>query len=79
MTVGASGVIVGFLTYLRAAGVITRHWVDVLIALLVLVGYGSLLLGMLPFGVGAEISWQMHLFGALSGVLAAIYYSPPKR
>ncbi len=79
VTVGASGVIFGFLTYLLASGVITRHWVDVLVAVIVLIGYGSLLLGMLPVGVGADISWQMHLFGALAGVLAAIYYSPPKR
>ena len=79
VTIGASGLVFGFLGYLLAAGIITRHWADVLISLVVLLAYGSLLLGALPFGVSAQISWQMHLFGGLAGVLAATMFAEQSR
>lgn len=79
VTIGASGVVFGFLGYLLAAGIITRHWADVLIAVVVLLVYGSLLFGALPFGVSAQISWQMHLLGGLAGVLAATMFADQNR
>lgn len=63
ITVGASGVVFGYLTFLLAAGVLTRNWVDVLIGLGVLFLYGGLLVGALPFGVGPGVSWQARLIG----------------
>ena len=75
ITIGASGAVFGYLTFLMAAGVFTRHWVDVLIGLGVLFVYGGLLLGALPFGVAAGVSWQAHLMGALAGVLAAFWFA----
>lgn len=75
VTVGASGVVFGYLTFLISAGVFTRHWLDVLVGLGVLFVYGGLLFGALPFGVAAGVSWQAHLMGALFGVLAAFWFA----
>ena len=71
VTLGASGVVFGFLGYLLAAGIFTRHWVDVVIAGAVLLVYGSLLLGALPFTVPEGVSWLAHLTGFLAGIIAA--------
>lgn len=73
--VGASGVVFGFLTFLLTAGVLTRHWLDVTIAVGVLLLYGSILVGALPFGVAAGVSWMGHLMGAAAGVLAAFLFA----
>jgi membrane associated rhomboid family serine protease len=69
ITLGASGVVFGWLTYLVARGIWTRSWRQLLLGLLVLVVYGGLLWGVLPGAVG--VSWQAHLGGAIGGVLAA--------
>jgi membrane associated rhomboid family serine protease len=79
ITIGASGVVFGFLTYLIAAGVLTRHWLDVVIALGVLFVYGGILIGALPFGVTGGVSWLAHLTGALAGVLAAFLFARQSR
>ncbi|MCB0918072.1 MAG: rhomboid family intramembrane serine protease [Actinobacteria bacterium] len=75
VTVGASGVVFGFLAYLLVAGVLTRHWLDVLLAIAVFLLYGSLLVGALPWGVSAGVSWLGHLCGALAGGLAAFWFA----
>jgi membrane associated rhomboid family serine protease len=62
----------GFGAYLVAAGVLTRHWLDVLVAVVVVLGYASMLPAVLPFGVSSGVSWLGHLTGALAGVLAAM-------
>lgn len=66
---GASLLVFGYLGYLLGNGVYERHFRNVLVALLVLVLYGSALWGVLPLTPG--VSWQSHLFGFLAGVLAA--------
>lgn len=69
ITAGASGVIFGYLTYLLVRGFFARSIVQIMIAVIVFVAYGSVLLGVIP---GAEgISWQAHLGGAVGGVVAA--------
>ncbi len=73
--IGASGVVFGFLTFLITAGVLTRHWLDVVIALGVLFLYGGILIGALPFGVEAGVSWLGHLMGAFAGILAAFLFA----
>ena len=77
-TIGASGLVFGYLGYLLVVGVRTRHWVDLLVGLAVLVLYGGLLLGALPWAVADGVSWQAHLCGALAGGLAAWWF-PPRR
>jgi membrane associated rhomboid family serine protease len=75
VTIGASGLVFGLLTYLVAAGFRTRHWLDVVIGVVVLLVYGSLLWGALPFFVPAGVSWLGHLCGAAAGVLAAVLFA----
>lgn len=69
ITVGASGLVFGLLTYLLVAGFLERRPVGILVAVAVFLIYGSVLLGVLPGQPG--ISWQGHLFGAVGGVVAA--------
>lgn len=76
VTIGASGLVFGYLGYLLAVGVRTRHWIDLLVGALVLLGYGTLLWGALPWTVAANVSWQAHLTGALAGVAAAWWLAP---
>ena len=74
VTVGASGLIFGWLAYLAARGIFTRNWGQIPIGLVLLVLYGGMFLTAIIttafFGSGG-ISWQAHLFGAIGGVLAA--------
>ncbi|HYN57096.1 MAG TPA: rhomboid family intramembrane serine protease, partial [Motilibacterales bacterium] len=76
VTIGASGVVFGYLGYLLVAGIRTRHWRDLLVGFVVLLIYGGLLLGALPWGVAANVSWQAHLTGAIAGGLAAWWFAP---
>lgn len=67
--IGASGIVFGYATYLLARGVYSRRLLHLGTGLLVLALFGTtLLFGLIP---SAGVSWQGHLFGALSGVLAA--------
>ncbi|GAB20649.1 rhomboid family protein [Gordonia effusa NBRC 100432] len=70
VTVGASGVIFGWLTFLLVRGIFNREIWQCLLGVVLLVIYGSVLWGVLPT-VGGAVSWQGHLFGAIGGVLAA--------
>lgn len=69
VTIGASGVVFGYATYLVSRGVFTRRLVDLGVGLVVIVFWGGALLGGLLPEQG--ISWQGHLFGAIGGVVAA--------
>lgn len=68
-TVGASGLVFGYLTYLVARGFFERNLLYLIAGLIVAFAYGTILWGAIPGPVG--VSWQGHLFGALGGVLAA--------
>ncbi|HWN31933.1 MAG TPA: rhomboid family intramembrane serine protease [Pseudonocardia sp.] len=69
VTVGASGVIFGWLVFLLFRGFFARSMKQILLAVVLFFLWGGVLLGVLPGQPG--ISWQAHLFGALAGVLAA--------
>ncbi len=75
ITIGASGVVFGMAAYLVAAGILTRHWLDIAIAVGVVLVYGTMFAGVLPFGVAAGVSWLAHLTGALAGVWAAFVFA----
>jgi membrane associated rhomboid family serine protease len=66
---GASGVIFGLAAYLIAAGVWMKNWRAALVAIIVLLLFGSMFYGVLP--QTGRISWEGHLCGALAGVWAA--------
>jgi len=75
VTIGASGLVFGLLTYLIAAGVRSRRFLDVLVGVVVLVVYGSVLWGVVPIIAGVNVSWLGHLFGAIGGVVAALLFA----
>lgn len=69
ITLGASGVVFGYATYLVARGLFSRRPLELAVGVLVAVLFGGALLwGLVPH---AGISWQDHVFGALGGVAAA--------
>jgi membrane associated rhomboid family serine protease len=68
-TIGASGVIFGWLAFLLVRGFFARSVRQVLVAVVLLFFWGGVLWGVLPGQQG--ISWQGHLFGVAAGVLAA--------
>lgn len=69
ITIGASGVIFGWLVFLLARGFFARSARQIALAVVLAAVWGSVLLGVLPGNPG--ISWQAHLFGALAGLLCA--------
>jgi len=75
--IGASGLIFGWLTFLIVFGFFTRKVWEIVVGVVVLLAYGSVLLGVLPGTFG--VSWQGHLSGAIAGVLAAYLLSGPER
>jgi membrane associated rhomboid family serine protease len=77
ITVGASGLAFGWLAFLLVRGVFNRSILQLGVAAILFVYWGSTLLGVLPGNPG--ISWQGHLFGAAAGVLAAWLVSVASR
>ena len=75
--IGASGLIFGWLTFLIVFGFFTRKIWEIVTGVVVLLIYGSILLGVLPGTFG--VSWQGHLCGALDGLVAAYLLSGPER
>jgi membrane associated rhomboid family serine protease len=73
-TIGASGVVFGYATYLLARGVFDRSALELLTGLVVGAIWGGALLTSLVPHVG--ISWQGHLSGAVAGVVAAWLLRP---
>lgn len=68
-TIGASGIAFGWLAFLLVRGLFNRSVGQILVAVVLLVYWGSILWGLLPGQ--PQISWQAHVFGALGGILAA--------
>ena len=69
VTVGASGICFGWLLFLLVRGIFNRSALQLGVAVVLMLYWGTMLFGVLPGNPG--ISWQGHLFGALGGVLAA--------
>lgn len=69
VTLGVSGLVFGWLTYLLTRGIFSREARQILLAIAVFVLYGGVLWGVLPRD--AFVSWQGHLGGAVGGVAAA--------
>jgi len=78
--IGASGIVYGFVSFLFFSGIFRRDNKSIALALLVTFLYGGVVWGVLPGQEG--ISWESHLSGMISGLLAAYLFKgidPPKR
>jgi membrane associated rhomboid family serine protease len=68
--IGASGVVMGMMGCLVSRGWFERRFLAMLAAIAMALAWGGTILGGL-FPGDAHISWEVHLFGLLGGVLAA--------
>ncbi|MCW3012563.1 MAG: Rhomboid family protein [Solirubrobacterales bacterium] len=68
-TLGASGLVFGYATYLLFRGLFNRSALEIAIGVVVGAVWGTALLGGLLPQDG--ISWQAHVFGAVGGIAAA--------
>ena len=70
--IGASGLVFGLIAYLITVGAREKKIVSAGIALLVGVLFGmTLITGIVP-RFGSAVSWDGHLFGAISGLMVGI-------
>jgi membrane associated rhomboid family serine protease len=77
VTLGASGLVFGYATYLVCRGFLSRRLTELAAGAIVVAIWGfALLQGLLPQD---RISWQAHLFGAAGGVIAASLLAGPRR
>lgn len=70
--IGASGLIYGAATFLFFSGLLRKHRPLMVISALVAFLYGSMMYGIFP--LIPDVSWEAHLFGAISGVMVAYNY-----
>jgi len=70
--VGASGLIYGLLAFVFLSGVFRQDLRSVGVSLMVWFLYGSMVWGLLP--IRPQMSWELHLSGAVLGVAMAILY-----
>ncbi len=68
-TLGASGIVFGYATFLLFRGLFNRSALEIAIGVVVGAVWGTALLGGLLPQEG--ISWQGHFFGAVGGLIAA--------
>jgi membrane associated rhomboid family serine protease len=68
-TVGASGIVFGYATYLFTRGVFDRSPLEILTGVIVGAVWGGALIASIVPRHG--VSWQAHVCGAIGGVLAA--------
>lgn len=67
--IGASGLIFGLYGYLISLGFFKKKFLYLLLSCLLILLYGTMILGVLPLVPG--VSWEGHLFGFLSGIFLA--------
>ena len=67
--VGASGLVMGLITFLIASAVIERRIIPMVVAVVVGLLFGTnLLFGFIP---AKGVSWDGHICGALGGIIVA--------
>jgi membrane associated rhomboid family serine protease len=76
VTIGASGVVFGYATYLFARGLFNRNLIEILVGIVVgAVWGGALLASVVPQN---GVSWQAHVCGGIGGVIAAALLARPR-
>ena len=78
VTIGASGVVFGYFSYLLLRGLVDRRPADVLVSIGIAIAYGSFMWSAVGIGV-TGISWQGHVSGLVGGVVAALVVRTPKK
>lgn len=69
---GASGFVYGLLAYVFISGMLRLDMRSVAVSVMVWFLYGSMIWGVLP--IRPNMSWELHLSGAVLGVALAIVY-----
>ena len=70
--IGASGFVYGLLAFVFVSGMFRQDMRSVGVSLVVWFLYGSMIWGVLP--IRPQMSWELHLSGAILGVIMAILY-----
>lgn len=70
--IGASGVVYGMAAFHLVSGIIRNDVRLLTLSVVVVFLYGGMVWGMFP--INPDISWESHLWGALSGIVLAVYY-----
>ena len=70
--IGSSGLFYGLLAFVFVSGMLRKDMRSVGVSLVVWFLYGSLVWGVLP--IRPQMSWELHLSGAILGVAMAILY-----
>jgi membrane associated rhomboid family serine protease len=70
--IGASGVVYALATFHFVSGIIRNDVRLLTLSVVVIFLYGGLIWGIFP--IDPKISWEGHLWGAVSGAILAIYY-----
>ena len=74
--IGASGLVMGLITYLISSGLFEQRPLPLLISVIVALLYGTTLIwNLLPLSPGT--SWTGHLYGAVAGVVAGYAFASP--
>ena len=74
--IGASGVVYGLVAFLAWTGIFRRNLKSIILALVMLVAFGSYFHGIVPNKEG--VSWESHLFGGLVGIFTAFLFKNVK-
>jgi membrane associated rhomboid family serine protease len=70
--IGASGVVYGFVSFIFWNGVFRRNGKSIVLALIILLLYSGMFLGLVPNQPG--ISWESHLMGAIVGIIVSYLF-----
>jgi membrane associated rhomboid family serine protease len=68
--IGASGLIYAEASFIICSGFLIKDFKSILISILCVIGYGGLIWGVLP--TKYWISWEGHIFGAISGIIISL-------
>ncbi len=70
--IGASGVVYGLAAFHFTSGILRNDIRLLTISVIVIFLYGGMFWGIFP--IKPDISWESHLWGAVSGILLSLYY-----
>ncbi|MCC6815217.1 MAG: rhomboid family intramembrane serine protease [Saprospiraceae bacterium] len=69
---GASGLVYGLIAFVFFSGIFRRNPKSIILMIIVVILYGGYTAGLLP--IDEKVSWESHLFGALTGFWTAFIF-----